>query len=778
MTRRKGAEAPPLPALATAPSTPSPGLPTVFRLVALRLTLVALLTTAAAAQPARPAPDRLQATAMAEAEAALGAGETQLAESRFRRALLEGWLVLGALDAAEDRLEAAADSFRRAAASAAETRRAQASLAAVHLRRGEPGAAVDLLRRLAAGYPDDVALRKLLAQALIAAGEIGEAVQELEEAYAASGDPEIGFSLGTGYLRLDQPERADEVFAEVATARPGAATWTLIGRTLRDHEHPRRARRALERALELDPAARRASFYLGTVELLLLGGDGYAPAGELFRRELATYPDDPIARFYYGMVLTEQRSFEQALPHLETAAGSPAMRLDALRYLGRCQLALGRVEEATATLEEALALAAAPGTRPRQRQTVHFHLGQALRRQGREDAAAEHLAASRRELADVVEGYRDDLAALVREAAGGTAGGGLGSDASDGSGSSDGSDGTGAPLAVPELDGLGLAVRREVRERVETALARTYFNLGVGHLRGGRFERALTPLTAAERLRPDFPELQRSLGAARFNAGRFAAAAEALERALTAAPDDRELRRMLALAQLNGGRPDRAAELLADDPGRRSDRSLQFAYGLALVRSGGAAEAEEAFGRLLSEHADWPELHVVLGQAHAQQGDFPAAVSALERALALRPDVPEANLTLGDLYMRRGELDAAEEALRAELEHRPGDADARYRLAVVLDLNRRPDEATRELLALLDARPDHADGRYLLGKIRLAQGAAEEASTHLEAAAALAPEDANVRYQLAQAYQRSGRPEQAAEQLAAYRELKRREAGP
>jgi tetratricopeptide (TPR) repeat protein len=696
---------------------------------------------------------------MAEAEAALRVDELQAAESWLRTALLEGWLVRGALDAADGRLDEAAGSFRRAAASAVETRRALASLAAVELRRGDAGAAVDLLRRLAAEHPADGTIRKLLAQALLLAGEAGEAAQELEDAYAVTGDPEIAFALATGYLRLDRVEPAGELLERLSRERPGAATWVLIGRTYRDHQQPARARAALERALELDPAARRANFYLGTLDLLDSGRDGFDAAAERFRAELGRYPDDPVAHFYLGLVLTEQRRFAEALGHLETAVGRDEIRLDALRYLGRCQLGLDRVDEAVETLRRALELAAADATRPRQRETVHYQLAQALRRQGHEAEAAGHFAAAAGQLARVVADERGELERLI-------------------AGTADPGGVAPPPLAVPELDALGDAERQALRDRVETGLARAYFNLGVGQLRAQRFERALAPLGAAAELRPGFPRLAASLGAARFAAGRFEAAAAALEQAVEAEPGDRELRRTLAMAWLNGDSPGRAAALLADDPGRAADRGLQYAYGLALVRSGRAAEAEGVFGRLLAEHADWPELHVVLGQAQAEQGDFAAAEAELEKALELRPDVPEASFTLGDLYLRQGRLDDAERALRAELAHRPADLRSRYHLAVVLDLNRRSEEAVGELETVLRARPDHADARYLLGKIRLAQGAAEEASVQLEAAAALAPDDANIRYQLAQAYQRSGRSEAAAEQLALYRDLKQREARP
>ena len=52
--------------------------------------------------------------ALREAETALQEGEPQVAESRYRSALLEGWYLLGSLSIEEDALIDAKDAFERA----------------------------------------------------------------------------------------------------------------------------------------------------------------------------------------------------------------------------------------------------------------------------------------------------------------------------------------------------------------------------------------------------------------------------------------------------------------------------------------------------------------------------------------------------------------------------------------------------------------------------------------------------------------------------------------
>lgn len=697
---------------------------------------------------------------MAAAEDSLETQEPQAAESHYRSALQEGWLLLGGLEAAEGDLARAKAAFERAAVSAADLRQAHLSLALVELKLGNEAEAVRLLRGVVVRNPDDRGARRLLAQALIAAGSPDEAVQELEEMLASTGDgdPETAFALGTGYLRLGKVAKADELFARIARQLPGAQTQVLIGRTYRDFRLFEHARSALDKALEIDPEVRRGHYYLGTLALLSRGRDGLEAAIEEFGRELEIAPKDPMTHLYLGMALVEERRFEEAMASLEIAAGWEPTRLDALRFSGRCQLAFDRPAAAVAVLDQALELAETTSARARQLSGIHYQLATALRRQGSEGEALRHFDAAREVSTRLVEGERDRFTRFLSD------------------GAELESEGRAfQPPVAPRVARLDAGERRELRRRVVTALARAYLNLGILQARRGRFPRAVPLFESAAELDPDFPRLQYSLGAALFRAQRFSAAVGPLEKALSEDPSDPDLRRMLAVALLNGEDYDRAATLLRDDPRRETEPSLAYAYGLALVRSGRAQEAGKLFSRLISEHADWPELHVLLGQAHAHEGDFDAAIEALKRALQLDEAVADASATLGILYLKQGRLAEAETALRAELQHHPEDVSARYHLAVVLDLNQRSDEASEELRAVLRARPQFADARYLLGKIRLAQGAEEEAALHLEAAAALAPEDANIHYQLAQAYQRQGEADKAGRQLEIYRDLKRRE---
>lgn len=710
-----------------------------------------LLAPAAAQTPSDPL-TRLD-QAVAAAEASVRSGELEVAESRYRSALLDAWMIAGGLHAAAGRLREARDAFGQASRSAVDADAAFRSLAMVHLQMGEAGEAIALLTRFASRAPGDLRARRLLAQALVANGQTAEAVQTLEEARAAApDDPEIAFLLASGYLRVKKIDEAERLFAEVTAARPIAQTWVLIGRTYRDAGFYDRARTALTAALKKDPRARRAHYYLGTTALMAEGIVRLEEAIGEFRQELKLSPEDPAANLRLGMALVEAQRPSQALPALEIAART-ASSAESWHYLGRCQLSLDRTADAVASLRRALELAEAAVDESRVR-NIHYQLALALRRTGESAGAELHFGKAKEASARRAGAEREQLGRYLADAA-------------------DPDPEAAPPIALDSpFAALAPAARADLERRVKTALARAYLNLGVMRAQARQFERAVEFFEDAAVVDPDFPLVQYSLGVARFNSQHYAQATAPLARALASDPGNAEVRRMLALGHFNAGAYAEAAELLAADPSRQSDPSLQYAYGLALVRSDRAAEAETIFSRLLAEHGDTAELHVILGQAHAQQGEYDAAVQSLERARRLKPDVADAHAALGSIYLKQGRLADAAAALRAELRVNPADPVVRHTLATVLDLDGQPAEAIALLREVLGRKPDFANARYLLGKILLAQGDLQEAAAHLETAVQLSPGEASYHYQLAQAYLKLGRRDLSDRHFSTYRELK------
>jgi len=683
----------------------------------LRIALL-LLALLAGARPVGPAESSATAAldlAVAQAQASLQRGDIAAAQLHYGRALFEGWLALATLERFAGRLAEARAAVENAATSAAGDASTTRVLASAWRRVGEPERAVQVLDARPAGVADD---------------------------------PEAAFLLGTEYLWLKQAASAERLFAQALAARPLPQLHVLIGRAYRDAGEYERARRHLRSALTQDPRVRHAHYYLGMTALAdaASGPDRLDAAISEFRAELALDPTDPLSNDQLGVALLDAGRAEDAVRALEIAAKGDA-RFLSVSHLGRGQLALDRPAEAAASLRRALVLAGQQGAGAAELRTIHYQLALALRKLGDAPGAAEHFAAARQASAeDGAEGT------LPARALGESGEGGMGDAASL------------ADLPAPRRD--------EVERHVKGELARTYLNLGVIEAQAQRFPEAAQRFEQAASLDPAFPQVQSSLGIAYFNAREFGRAVGPLERARAASPGERGLARMLALAWLNTEEYAKAADLLRDDPERDADPSLQFAYGMALVKSERAAEAEQVFARLLRVHGDSAELSVMLGQAYAQQGNFEAALESLQRAISLKPDVAEARSTMGVIYLRQGRLAEAEQALRAETAAHPSDLRAQQDLAVVLDLLQRADEAVPLLRRVVESRPQQTGAQYLLGKILLAQGAAGEAVLHLEAAVKASPDDASAHYQLGRAYEKLGQPARAEREFERFRELK------
>ena len=332
---------------------------------------------------AAPDPAASVERAMAAAETRLREGEFQAAESHYREALLEGWLLMGTLARVEGRPLEAREAFRRASTSAFENRLALQALALAHLQLGEAAPAVEILRRLARSSPGDVQTRRFLAQALTAGGHPEESLRVLEDTRAlAPGDAELAFALAAGYLGAKRVDEAARLFAQIALDRPIPQTRVLIGRTYRDFGEYERARAELRAALQQDPRVRRAHYYLGNVTVTEKGRAGLEEAIPEFQAELKLAPRDPLANLELGMALVDTQRPEEALPALEIAALSEPLPARTLYYLGRAQLGAGRSAEATASLRRALAQVEREGATAEQRRVIHNQLGQALRQQG------------------------------------------------------------------------------------------------------------------------------------------------------------------------------------------------------------------------------------------------------------------------------------------------------------------------------------------------------------------------------------------------------------
>ncbi len=605
---------------------------------------------------AQQAPDRAVALerTMGSAESSLQKGDLKTAESLYREALFEGWLLEATLRYGEGRRAEARLALGEALLFRVETPDALRSLAIAQLQMGDPAAAVDILTELARQLPRNLETLRLLAKALGAAGRRDLALQRLDEATAAAGDdPEQIYVMATEYLWLKEPEAAEKLFGRLIAARPLPQTRVLIGRSYRDAGEYARAAAELRAALAQDPGTRRAHYYLGMVFLgdANSGPDANAKAIAEFQEELKLAPEDALALDQLGLALLEAGRPAEALPALEAAVRADPRWLH-LYHLARVQLALDRAPEAASSSRRALELASEQGT-ALDLEKIHYQLGLALRKLGATAEAATQFSEAR------------------RVAAQGTKTSPAGTTAADAAAGPNHEVTPPSPLPEP--------VRQVLERRVKEGLARASFNLGVLQIQGPgagataeRFARAAAFFERAAAIDPDFPQVEPSLGVAYFNARQFDKAAAPLARALAKDPENAGLKRMLATSYLNAEAWGKAADLLEKDPERPTDASLQMAYGVALLRDHRAAEAEKVLGGLLARQGDTAELLVLVGEALAEQKKYEPAIASLERALQLSPGDPSVHDQLGRAYEKLGRIELAKQHFEASRRLRTG----------------------------------------------------------------------------------------------------------
>jgi len=171
---------------------------------------------------------------------------------------------------------------------------------------------------------------------------------------------------------------------------------------------------------------------------------------------------------------------------------------------------------------------------------------------------------------------------------------------------------------------------------LDAARADAWFSLGTAALLAGEPAAAVRALQEAAARDPFNPNTLANLGLARAQTGDRAGAAEALRRALAISPGEREISDPLARLLPEGGAP---ASLDPSGPaaGRPNDPRAQYRRGLAALRAGRLAEAEEVLRAAVVLDPGHADAHKALGVVLLQGGRRDEAATHFAQALRLDP---------------------------------------------------------------------------------------------------------------------------------------------
>jgi tetratricopeptide (TPR) repeat protein len=749
--------------------------------------LLLLVFSALLASTTRPADDPaiLLKRDFESAKSALASGDLPEAEHHYDQTIALGLRQIANLSISESRFDEATRELDEALKFSPANPDIAVDAAIAWFRAGDVKKARQLAQSIVAENPRHGRALDVLGRIELYRGDFPAAIHDLQASLAMDDNFETSYFLGLAYLKAKRFSDAQEWFQHLQEAMgDSAALHVLIGRAYSIAHFPEPAVAEFRKAIQLDPKYPRAHALLGYSILEFRGEDAYPQARMEFERELKLYPEDYNALLLLGISAVALRDFPAAEAALLHATRLRPEEFFAYLYLGEIYSETKRLPQAVETLEKYLRLVPDPEEVPRDISRAYYLLGQDLRRLGRLDEAQKALANSQRYREAK---FRHDAQHIFDEPAAPSDGdshtsdriaGVLESGASDQQKSAEAmvqggvQENPAAPRTpAPQQDTESKAAK-EYRAFASEILASSYDDLGVMRAKASNFADAAEFFKQAAAWKPALPGLDRNWGLAAYRAELYSEAIPPLERQLAATPTDNFIRQLLGMSYFQTDNFRKTAEVLQpflkappDDPG------LLLAWGTALVRTRQSGAAADIFRRLLEQNANNAPVHLLLGQAQAQQGDYPGALTDLKIAAQLDPHLPDAHYYAGLVYLHQSEFESAAQEFRAELQLRPNQTLPTYHLGYALLAQGHPEEAVPLFREVLKALPGYEWAHFELGRALLQQGDTAGAIESLEAARRLVPDHDATYFQLSQAYRRAGRTQEAERALAAYQKL-------
>lgn len=290
-------------------------------------------------------------------------------------------------------------------------------------------------------------------------------------------------------------------------------------------------------------------------------------------------------------------------------------------------------------------------------------------------------------------------------------------------------------------------------------------------LEAGKFDAAITKLTAIQQTSPQTKGIEHELGLAYYRKADFVQAQVAFAKAMEEDPQDRESVQLRGLSLYQLGRPAEAIPYLKQVQSWIGSVSVDSNYvlGLCYIHTQNYNEARQSFAQMYGVSPDSAAAHLFLARMLLRQGYDPIAEQNAQQAAALDPKLPLVHYLLGEFYLYKSDVQKAIDEFELEQKLNPGYAGTYDRLGDSYTRVGKYDEAERALqrAILLDAT---ATGPYILmGKVLVKKKDFASATTYLEKALRMDPSNYISHHLMGEAYRGLGR------EADAERELKRAE---
>jgi tetratricopeptide (TPR) repeat protein len=216
-------------------------------------------------------------------------------------------------------------------------------------------------------------------------------------------------------------------------------------------------------------------------------------------------------------------------------------------------------------------------------------------------------------------------------------------------------------------------------------------------------------------LMPHYPAAYYGLANTLDTQGRGAEALDYFHRALRAKPDSVEARNGIGLVLANLGRKDEAVREYRKALAQKPDfAEARVNLGQLFAERGQEEEAKAQYALALRYNSNSAAAHVNLGKLLAKQKQYSEAVTHYREALRINPDNAVAHYNLGNALSATGDPQAGHHFLEA-VKHNPGFAEARYNLGLYLANQNRTEEALGQFAEVVRLKPDFIEGRFNYG---------------------------------------------------------------
>lgn len=313
--------------------------------------------------------------------------------------------------------------------------------------------------------------------------------------------------------------------------------------------------------------------------------------------------------------------------------------------------------------------------------------------------------------------------------------------------------------------------------RLEPGIAEIHATLAAICFERREYERAITEIRVAQRLKPGLPKLDSLLGLSLAEEDKFAEALPHLERGFHQTSDP-EVRRQCGLELLRV-----YGDLNRDADAVEISLALNKAYpdDPEVLYHTGRVYGNYAYTVMEKLHDTAPNSIWMLqaqGEANESQKNWDAAIVAFNHVLVIEPNRPGIHYRLGRVYLGRfrdsgnsEDRDAAVREFSAELKVDPGNGNAAYELAFLEAEAGNLQQAGQQYESALQRYPDFEEALVGLASVDLSNQKADKAVPLLERATRLRPDDEVAWWRLAQAERAIGNSEGQQKALATFKKI-------